>query len=166
MSLDRAIGFAAGDIVALVVLLFASAKAEKHFDVLALEVQLEWNERIALARDKTDELHDLPFMKEKLFFAQGIAVKDIALLLGADMYAEGKDLAVPYVAVGVLEIGTPGTQGFDLRAEQSNTGLVRIFNKIIVMRLAVFRQDAVLFLMCVSHTGGLLFMRCSAEQIG
>ena len=80
-------------------------------------------------------------MHQQLLRAQGILVKDISLLIGADMHAEGKELAFVYVTVGILQIYVTCTERFYLCAEELDACLVGFKYKIIVSCLSVVGND-------------------------
>ena len=66
-----------------------------------------------------------------------IAVKDVSVLIGADMHAADKQLAVLHGAEGILQIDLTGPDGFDLRARKLDPGLEAIQHKVFMKSLAV-----------------------------
>jgi len=64
--------------------------------------------------------------------AQGGVVVDVSVLVGADVGVEQKDFVVFDQAVGVLEVGQAGADGFDLGAGEGNSGL-KFFQQEVVM---------------------------------
>lgn len=125
-------------ILALVIELFASAKTDSDLDVRALEIEGKGNEGISLSRYETRKLHDLALMHEELSRAKGVSVENISLLVGADMYTEGKELTLVDLAIGILEIYRTAPQRFYLGSIERDPRLVYLVYKIIVPCLSVF----------------------------
>ena len=67
-----------------------------------------------------------------------VLVEDVAVLVGADVQTAGEELAVLDGAEGVLKVYLPGADGFDLRAEQLDPGLIAFEDKVFMKGLAVF----------------------------
>ena len=86
----------------LVVKLFTLAHAKLHFHLAFRKVKRKGDEGVAVFIAKHHQLENLSFVHQKLALAQRIAVEDIALFIGADMYAFRKELAVFNVAVAVF----------------------------------------------------------------
>ena len=97
-ALDLSVRILARHILALIVKLLSSAKADRHLYVRALEIKREGNEGESISCDKSRKLHYLTLMHKKLSRAKGIAVEYIALFIGAYMYAEREKLADRYAA--------------------------------------------------------------------
>ena len=87
------------------------------------------------------ELADLPLVQQQALGTVGVAVEDVALLIGRDVEAVGIDLAVLGDAEGIFQVQRAGADGFDLRAEQLDAGLVAVLHKIVVERFAVLGGD-------------------------
>ena len=141
------LGVPSGDGFTLVVGLFTLAKAQLHLDAAVLEVEGQGDEGVAVLLLQRLQLADLPFVHQKALGAVGVAVEDIALLVGGDVHLVGVDLAVLGHAEGVLQIGLSAADGLDLGTEQLDTGLVALLHEIVVEGLAVLhrRLDAFLF---------------------
>ena len=73
------------------------------------------------------------------------------------MHTQHRDFSVLNQAEGVLQVHIAQADGFYLRTCQLNTGLVLLFDKIIVKCLAVFGDN----LYAIAHGGHLLSQRVS-----
>ena len=87
---------------ALVVKLFALAHAKLHFYLAFGKIERKGDEGVAVFIAKHHQLQNFSFVHQKLALAQRIAVEDIALFIGTDMYAFRKELAVFNVAIAVF----------------------------------------------------------------
>ena len=132
---------------ALVVELLAFAQAQLHLDAAVLEVQRQGNERHAVLHHAGVELEDLPLVHQQTPGPHRILIKNVPVLVGADVHAPYEKLPVLDGAEAVLQIDLPGADGLDLRPGQLNPGLVALQHKIVVKRFAVvgYVLDALLF---------------------
>ena len=99
---------------------------------------------------------------EKLALAPWLAVKDIALFIGADMHTDDEKLAVLDRAVGILQVYRSHADTFDLCAEKSDTCLVLFVNEVIVIGFFVLSYDLTCLLF-VSH-GQVLLSCCLRDK--
>ena len=79
-------------------------------------------------------------MQEQLFFAQRVAVEDVAVLVGADIHLLDENLAALDRCVGIGKVDLARADGFHLRAEELNSGFQNLVYEIIVPRFLVLRQ--------------------------
>jgi len=114
------------------------------------------------------ELADLPLVQQQALGTVGVAVEDVALLIGGDVEAVGIDLAVLGDAEGILQVQRAGADGFDLRAEQLDAGLAAVLHKIVVERFAVLGGDldAGLFHGRTSFPCGLIYISIAHPAAG
>lgn len=145
---------ARGGGVALVVQVLAPAQAQLQLHPPILEVNLQGNQRVALAAHQAAELADLAFMQEQLFGAKRVAVGEAALLIGADVHAFGKHFRPTHHGKALLEIHPALTHALDLGALEAKAAFVGFLHEVIVIRLFVlrYRLDPPL----VRHGGNLL----------
>ena len=136
-TLDHTVCVALGGVIALVVQLFTAAKTDLDLDVRSAEIQRQRDQRKSLLRNKAVQLHDLTLVHEQLFVAQRILVKDIPLLIRADVHALDKDLTVLDVTVRILQIHSAIANALDLCTVQSDTCLVFLVHKVFVPRLFI-----------------------------
>src|SRR4030042_3965961 len=101
------------------------------------KVELDWNQRISSLFHFADETFDLLFVKEEFPRPQWIVVQSVCLGIRADMRIDKEDLAPFDITVTVPEVHFSLPQGFDLRPEQSDPGLVSLFDKVIMKCLFV-----------------------------
>lgn len=123
--------------ITLVVKLLASAKSQLHFYVRPTEVKGKGNDGKALLTHLAVQLHDLSLVHKELAVAQGIAVKNVALLVGTDVYPCGEDLAAFYFAIGILEVYLTCAETFYFCTEKLDPRFVLFVNEIIVVSLFV-----------------------------
>ena len=86
-ALNIALSITRGHIGSLVVELFALAQTDLHLHPRTLKVHGKRNERITDGFGKAKKPHDLALVHEQTAHPHGIAVKDVALLIRADMAA-------------------------------------------------------------------------------
>ena len=146
-AFDLAVGFGLGNGVALVVELFASAESDLYLEAGAFEVDLKGDQGIALLGDESLELHDLLFVHEESAVAKRLAVEDVAVLVGTDVDADGVELSVNDLTVGVLEVDAAAADAFDLGAVELDARFIFFVNEVVVPCLFVLRDnlDALLF---------------------
>lgn len=138
-SVDIAVCLTLGVAVALVVKLLTDAKSNFHFNSASREIKGEWNESVSLASDETEELEYLLFVHQELFWAKRIAVKDVALLVRADVNAVCEHLAVINAAKGILEVDSSAPNALDFGAEKLDSRLVGVLDEVIVAGFFVLR---------------------------
>ena len=66
-----------------------------------------------------------------------IFVKDVAVVVGADVHALYDQLAVVNVGPGVFQVGSAGTQAFDLGADKLDACFQGFHHKVLVAGLTV-----------------------------
>ena len=80
-------------------------------------------------------------MHQQAAGAARLFIKNIALLIGADMHPQYGHLSVLDDAERVLQVDIAQTDGFDFGARKFDAGLVFFLDKIVVVGLAVLRHD-------------------------
>ena len=90
-------------------------------------------------------------MHQELAVAQGLAVENIAMLVGADVDADGVQLAVLDVAVGVLEIDATAADALDLSAVELDACFVLLVYEVVVPCLLILGDDLDSLLFQNSH---------------
>ena len=128
---------AVGGAVALVMELLALAQAQLHLDAAVLEIQRQGDQRDAVLHDAGLEFQYFPLVHQQALGAHGVTVKDVAVLVGADVHAAGEKLTVFDGAEGVLEVYLPGADRLDLGPEKLDPGLKALEHEIFMKRLAV-----------------------------
>ena len=131
-ALDLPVGFGLRDGVPLIVELFTAAQPDLDLEAGALEVDLQGNQGIPLLGHQALELHDLLLMHKEAAIPQGLAVEDIAVLVGADVNADGVELTVYHLAVGVLEVDPATADALDLGAVELDPGLVFFVDEVVM----------------------------------
>ena len=124
-AVNIALGVPCGGISTLIVQLFAFAQAQFHFYTPLLEIQLERHQCVPLQFDLLLQMANLAFMRQQAAGAAGIFIKDIPLLIWADVHAFQDELTIINICPGILQVDPAGTQAFDLGADQFNAGFQR-----------------------------------------
>ena len=132
-ALDFTVRFRLGDGIPLIVQLFASAKSDLNLEPGAFEIDLERNQGITLLGDEALELHDLLFVHEQAAVAKGLAVENIAVLVGADVDTDGVELTVLNRAVGILEVDATAADALDLGSVELDPCLVLLVDEVVVI---------------------------------
>ena len=137
MTLDVALHIAFCGVFALVLKLFAPAKANAYFDVGTAEINFQRNKSHTLLLNSRMELHDLAFMHQKSANTKRIAVENISLFVRADVHSVDEDLAVFDIAPAVLKVHMTGTDAFYFGTEKFDPRFVFFINKIVMKSLFV-----------------------------
>ena len=74
-------------ILTFIVEIFTFTKAECYLYPAALEIKCHRYKGEPLLLDLAEKAHYLALMQQQLSYSQGVAVKDIALLIGGDMHS-------------------------------------------------------------------------------
>ena len=140
-SFNISVAVAPRESLALVVQLFALCQTQFQLDApVGVEIDGEGDEGEPLLLYLAVETHDLPLVHEETLWTHGVAVEDVALLIGAYMHAVGEYLAVLDDAERILQVYVAHPDGFDLCPEELDTGLETVEYKVVVERLPVVRN--------------------------
>ena len=131
------VGGAAALGFALVPLLFAAGDGEFDFHFAAFEVHARGNQRQAALLSLAEQFADFFAVREQFSRAKRGMVRVTAVLVGADVAVQEPELSVLDQAIGVLEIGLAGADGFDLGAGENDSDLEFIEQEIVVPRVPV-----------------------------
>src|SRR5688572_19699654 len=137
---------------ALVVLLLALGEADGHFDVVFAPVELECDERVALALDEARQAIDLAPVQQHLADALGLG--DIVSRDGVewcDVRVEQPRFALAknYIAIGELRFA--GAHAFDFPALQREAAFDAVLDEVVEARLLVLRDRALARLLFLGH---------------
>jgi len=105
------------------------------------KVELNRNQRIPPLLHFANEALDLLFVKEEFPRPQRIVIQSVSLGIRADMSIDKEDLAPFDITVTIPQVDLSLPQGFDLRPEQADPGLVRLFDKVVMKRLFVLTNQ-------------------------
>ena len=154
--LDLPVGVALGHGVALIVELLALAQAELQLHATVLEVDFQRHQRVALPGDEAVQLADLAAVHEELLGAHGVAIEDVALLVGADMHALNPELALAHLRPRLLEVHPALPHGLDLGAKELQAALIALLHEIVMKGPAILRHHLDALLMRHSATSPAL----------
>ena len=155
-ALDFAVGIVFGDGVALIVQLFTAAEADLDLYARAGKIEREGNQGKSFLRRQTVELQDLLFMHKETATAQGVAIKDISMLIGAYMHTDNEDFAILNVDIGIFKVDAACADAFDLCTEKLDARLIFFVHEIIVICLFILRNYFIAAFF-ISQNGHLLF---------
>lgn len=115
----------------------ALGKRELAFQPAVFQVQPERNKSKPLFRRLSNQLSNLAAVQEELPRSQRIVVGRIPVRIGTDVTVEQPNLSAFDNAVGVLEVRSAVSGGFDLRPCQDNPGLESFYDFIVVKSLTI-----------------------------
>ena len=101
------------------------------------EVDAERDEREPLLLCLAEELVDLLAVEEQFSSTERLVIHDVAMAVGADVAVVEKDLTVLHARIAILQVHAPVSQRFDFRTLEHDACLELIFNKVIVVGLAI-----------------------------
>ena len=127
-------------VLALIVQLFASTKRDFYLDTRVFQINGEGNDGIALQLDLGIQPHDFSLMQEQSTGPQGVLIKNVTLLIGADVHLSDPQLAILDGAPSLFEIECAETNGLYLRARQLDSRLEAFFDKVFMKGLGVFAK--------------------------
>jgi hypothetical protein len=104
---------------------------------LFVEIELERNERHALAVHRARELVDLPPVQQKLAGAFRGVVEASTLQVFGDVGVDEPDFAAAGVGIGLCDRGLPLAQRFHFGAGQCDAGFEGLANLVVEARPAV-----------------------------
>ena len=106
-------------------------------DTPGVEVDAEWNKRVAAATDRTGQPLDLAAVKEQLARPFRLMIVAARLLPERDMAILEPDFPVPFPGEGPVDVGAPGAQRLCLAAGQNDAGLDPVLDGVVAECLAV-----------------------------
>src|ERR1700728_1521628 len=139
LAVPRALFFG----LALVVELLAAREGKLDLGAAPfVEIELERDERHALALDRTDELVDLPAVQQELARPLRRMIEAVCLLVFGNVRVDQPYLAATAVRVGFTDRRLAETQRFHLRTGESDAGFECFVDEVIETGLAVVGEDA------------------------
>jgi len=105
------------------------------------KVELDWNQRISPLLYFANEAFDLLFVKEELPRPQWIMIQSVRLGIRADMSIDQKNFVPFDITITIPQVDLSLSQGFDLRPEQGDPGLVGLFDKVVMKCLFVLTNQ-------------------------
>ena len=121
---------------------FAETEADQNLEAAVFKVAFEGNEGAGAAFfDLTKEPDDFGMVKEQFALTIWFRVGPVTVAVGGDMEGVEPGFTIFDAGVGVGEIATASTDGFDFRTCQDNAGLNRLGNRVVMSGLAVMDFD-------------------------
>ena len=102
--------------------LLSLAQSQLHLDPAVLKIKRQRDQRDTVLHHAGLKLQDLPLVHQQAARPDRIPVKDVSVLIGADVHAPDKKLAVLDGAEAVLQVYLTGADGLDLRTRQLDPG--------------------------------------------
>ena len=130
------------EILAPVPVSFAEAESDENLEAAVFKVAFEWDEGAGAAFfDLTKEPDDFGMVKEQFALTIRFRVGPVAVAVGGDVEGVEPSFTIFDTGVGVGEIATASTDGFDFRTRQDNAGLDRLGDGVVMSGLAVMDFD-------------------------
>ena len=129
--------------VSLVIELFALRQSNVHLHIAAVEVYLQGNNRIPCRTHLMVPLANLRLMQQKPSGAKRVFIKDIPLLVWADVHVVDESLSILNLDVAFLQAALTHAQTFYLCPCQRNACLYGFFNGVCVSFVSVERITSV-----------------------
>ena len=123
------LGIPPGDALPLIVELFALAQPNGNLHTGPLQIDRQRNQGVTILFHQPIQPEDLPFVHQKAARAHGIFIKDIPLLIRADVHPQNKQFPVFDATIGIFQVEPAGPNGFHLGARQGYTRFVGLFHK-------------------------------------
>jgi hypothetical protein len=121
---------------------FAEAESDENLKASVFKVAFERNEGTGAAFfDLTKEPDDFGMVKEQFALTIWFRVGPVTMAIGGDMEGVEPGFTIFDTGVGVGEIATASTDGFDFRTRQNNPGLNGLGNRVVMTGLAVMNFD-------------------------
>ena len=98
-----------------------------------------------------DQLVDLLPVQQQLPRAERLMVHDITVAVWTDVAMVQENLSVIDRRIAVLEIDATVAERFDLGPSQHDTGFQLFLDEVVVIGLAISRNDLVLILLLLLH---------------
>ena len=118
------------------------AQAHKNFEAAVLEIAFERDKGAGAAFfDLAKKAVNLRLVEEEFAGAVRLRVGAVPVAVGGDVEGVEPSFAVFNPAEGVGEVAVAGTDRFDFRAGQDNTGFDRLQDRVIVASPAVVDLD-------------------------
>lgn len=146
LSFQLSVQFLFSCSLALIIVLFTTGEAYLDLYQSIFDVYLQGHQGIALFLYLCPQLIDLVSVKQKLSGAQRLFIKDVALLVWADMHAIHPD----FTLIDSYECFFDGdfalADGLDFRAEELDARFILFFDEVVEVRFfVVCFQDEVFF---------------------
>ena len=130
------------EVLASVPVSFAEAESDENLEAAVFKVAFEWDEGAGAAFfDLTKEPDDFGMVKEQFALTIWFRVSPVAVAVGGDMEGVEPGFTIFDASVGVGEIATASTDGFDFGTGQDNAGLDRLGDGVVMSGLAVMDFD-------------------------
>ncbi len=118
---------------------FCKSEIDLHLSID--EVKLHRDQRISPLFHLADETFDLLLVKEKFPCPQWIMIQPVRLGISADVRIDEVNFAPLDITVTIPEVNFPLPQGFDLRPQQRNPGLVSLLDRVIMECLSILANQ-------------------------
>jgi len=130
-----------GEIVALVIELFALAQRKLHLHAAVLQIHAQGDQRQTLLHYILMGLADLLLVHQEPLGSHGFGIEIAALFIGADVHVVDEHFAVLDGGVAVFQIALAEADGFDLGALQFKAAFPAFEDEIIMPGFSVLNYD-------------------------
>ena len=142
-----------GYVLTLIIQLLSFCQGDLNLHETSLEIDFHRNDGVTLLSNLAQHLLDFLLVHQKLAWTKRILVKDIPLLIRADMHTIQDHLSILNMDERFLDTAFAHAHGFHFRTCHGDTGFESLFEKIIVINFLVVGYSLLGFL---RHPGILL----------
>jgi len=130
------------EVLASISVSFARTQPDQNLEAAVFKIALERDEGSGAAFfDLTKEPDDFGMVKEQFALTIWFRVSPVTMAIGGDMEGVEPGFTIFDTGVGVGEIATASTDGFDFGSGQNDAGLNRLGNRVVMTGLAVMDFD-------------------------
>ena len=134
-------GFALGgaflEVLSFIVDLFAGPNAKLHLHQRSLEIDFQWNDRLATCLDLGLEAIQLTSFEKEFAGSTGFVIFMSSEFVLADMCVEQKKFVFNELGESLAELDFSNANGFDLSSLEGNPGLVLVGYEVLAASLRV-----------------------------
>jgi hypothetical protein len=121
--------------------LLSLCEGKIHFYLSIDKIELDRNQGISPLLHFANEAFNLILMKEEFPRPQWVVIQSVRLGIRTDMRIDKEDLTPFDITVTIPQIDLSLPQGFDLRPNQGDPGLDRLFDKVVMKCLFVLTNQ-------------------------
>ena len=140
-AIDLPVGVPLGNRRPLVVLPLAARQRNLHLGQTVLQIDFQRNHRVAALGQLCQDFGDFLAVQQQFARAQRIMPGTACRFVNRDVRVDQVQVGAARLDIALTQVGLPGPDGFDLRAQQSQPRLEAIFERVVMRGLAVSRQN-------------------------
>ena len=125
------LGFALLDVVALIILRFAFAQTQPHFDAVLLPIEAQGDDGMTFGHDLHFQLADFVLVQEQLAAGFGIMIEPVAEGVLVNVGVIEMELTLIDLGKGIPNLTAPGAQRFHFGPFEDDARFVGLQNEVI-----------------------------------